>query len=266
MILYFSGTGNTRYVAQSLALELGSESKMILDVPPSELGKENLKDGLIFVCPVYSWGIPPLILQYIKQIPEHTINEIRKGDKPVWLVLTCGDETGMAPEMFLKAFNDRGITPRGIWSIQMPNNYVLLPGFNIDTPEVEQEKLTVAPTRIREIANAISKKEEGINVVRGSRPKLKTTVVYPLFKKWGMIPKKWGWTKECIMCGKCAKVCPERNIEMRGNHPRWHNNCVSCLACYHICPVHAVKYGSMTNSKGQYFCKLKPTVANHPQK
>ncbi|MBD5172976.1 MAG: 4Fe-4S binding protein [Bacteroidales bacterium] len=252
MILYFSGTGNSRYVAELLAQQLKEKVFPIFDISPANVEWSDM--GLGIVCPVYSWGIPPLVLNYISSIP---VQANSTHHRPIWVVLTCGDETGMAPEMIVDACAKTGLKLQGIWSVIMPNNYVLLPGFDVDPTDVEQQKLSQAPTRIRAIAQAVIKGEEGIDVTRGSWAWIKTKLVYPLFKRWGMIPRKWKWTKECLQCGKCAKACPIGNIEMRGNHPRWHDKCVSCLACYHSCPVHAVSYGNMTSSKGQYECRLK---------
>ncbi len=246
MIYWFSGTGNSRFVALSLGALLSESSRRITDGYLPEESDTRL--GLVF--PIYSWGIPKPVLDFIKALPPRI--------KEVWVVCTCGDETGAAPAMLRKALGKRDISLRGIWSVTMPNNYVLLPGFNTDPKEVDLKKLSAAPERIREIAGRIKSESWESDYVAGPWPRLKTRLVYPLFRRWGIIRKLWHVEDSCIGCGKCAASCPMMNITMKMRRPEWGAACVSCLACYHVCPQKAVAYGSMTAGKGQYVCPVKP--------
>lgn len=251
MIFYFSGTGNSRLASDVLSKELGEQLVFIPDVKIPDIKFEG--ESLGFVFPVYSWGVPPLVMEFVKSLPESFIEAVKGQKADVWCVLTCGDEVALAPEMFENAMSKRGITLNSIWSVIMPNNYVLLPGFDVDSKEVERMKLKDAPTRLKKIASGIKEGEGKVDVTRGSLAALKTKCIYPLFRKWGIFPKKWRSTDMCVACGICAESCPLHNITMKDNHPRWGKNCCSCLACYHSCPRHAVAYGSSTKKKGQYF-------------
>ena len=62
MILYFSGTGNSEYVAKIIAKENNDDLLSINDWM-----KNNKKETLIFVCPIYSGRIPPIVENFIKQ-------------------------------------------------------------------------------------------------------------------------------------------------------------------------------------------------------
>lgn len=250
MIIYFSGTGNSRLVAEELGSRLHEQSIRMEDVgKPMEPTGESV--GLVF--PVYSWGVPPNVGQFLMTLPESFWENVKVNGLPVWVVMTCGDEVAKAPEMLMHILRKRGIEAQSIWSVQMPNNYVLLPGFDVDSGEVEEKKLRDCHGRIAEIAEGIGEGRETVDVVRGSWPRLKTGLVYPLFKRWGIRPKNWHYRSACVGCGICAKSCPQRNIAMVDGHPVWGPACCSCLACYHSCPRHAVEYGKMTARKGQYF-------------
>ncbi|MBD5357958.1 MAG: 4Fe-4S binding protein [Bacteroides sp.] len=255
MIYFFSGTGNTRIVATQLSLLTLEECRKITDVNPLTEIPEG--EGIGFVFPVYSWGVAPVMAKFIDELPETFWEEVKRRQLPVWCVMTCGDEVALAPEMFSKILSRHGIEPESIWSVIMPNNYVLLPGFDVDQKNIEERKLTDAPGRIREIARGIRQHSKTVDVVRGSMPWVKTKLVYPLFCKWGISTKKWHSTAACVGCGICAKACPLRNISMVDRVPVWGINCCSCLACYHSCPRHAVAYGKATQSKGQYFAPEK---------
>ena len=69
MILYFSGTGNSRYVARKIAQELNDDL-----VSLNQLIKEEKTDALlstnkpfIFVCPTYTWRVPIVVTDFIKK-------------------------------------------------------------------------------------------------------------------------------------------------------------------------------------------------------
>lgn len=278
MIYYFSGTRNSRYAAYRIGSIVGEEVRFIpavdaytekIDISADESAgnsKYLTTDGSYaqqcdfhyksvgFVFPVYAWGVPPIVMDFIQMLPEVFVQAVNERQIAVWCVATCGDETGMAVEMLRKGLGKRGIKLSGAWSLIMPNVYVLLPGFGTDPKDVEERKLTEAVGRIEDIASRINKGmwEEDIHV--GPWPRLKTLLVYPLFKRWGVNTKKWHYTDACIGCGKCAKACPVGNIAIANGRPVWGNNCTSCCACYHVCPQRAAQYGNVTKNAGQYFC------------
>lgn len=251
MIFYFSGTGNSGYVAKELGRHLDEKVVKITDLSPECACFEGSSLGFVF--PVYSWGVPPLMNSYVLSLSETFIEAA--GKYPVWMVCVCGDETALAPEMLKNVLGRRGLKLSGGWSVIMPNNYVILPGFNVDSKDVEKDKLEKAPDTVSRIAQRISSGNWEENYTRGSMQRIKSKMIYPLFKKWGIFPSKWHSTGSCIGCGKCEKACPVGNVKMSGNKPVWSSDCVSCLACYHICPKHAVQYGKATQHKGQYFFK-----------
>ena len=247
MIFWFSGTGNSKHVAHQLSTILNEPIEFI----PHHNGKYKLdnEEKLLFVFPIYSWGVPPIVLAFIENLELENFN-----NNYVCMICTCGDEVAKSPEMFIKTLSKKNINVNSIFSVIMPNNYVLLPGFSVDSKDVEQTKLQNAPQRIEFIASQIDKNIDTIDVTRGSMQQLKTKLIYPLFKKWGISPSKWKSTNNCIGCGFCERSCPVNNIKMdNNNRPKWNNNCVSCVACYHICPTNAIQYGNITEGKGQYF-------------
>lgn len=269
MILYFSGTGNSRYVAEQLGEQLGESLRPLT---PAMRGATIVFDGpdenIIWVFPVYSWGVPPYVLSLIAAI------DLVALTSPVHhAVMTCGDDCGLADRMWRKAIARRGWATGGGFSVQMPNNYVAMKGFDVDPKDVEAAKLAAAPARIKEVSIMLQAAEatgqQVTDIVKGSFAWIKTRIIYPWFVRHAMSPARFGVTDACIGCGKCATTCPLGNIDMiriSRDHsslqtsmphdtPSWGNDCAGCLACYHVCPTHAVTYGSATRGKGQYFLK-----------
>lgn len=253
MIYYFSGTGNSRYAAKRLA---GTTDEELRFIPQTDAYTERLDTGndlsVGFVFPIYAWGVPPIVLDFISHLPEDIIMDLKKRQLPVWCVVTCGDEAGMAVEMLRKSLAKRGLELNAAWSVIMPNVYVLLPGFGTDDKLVEQSKLRASVRRIADIGSKIISGAWEDDVVRGALPKIKTALVYPLFRKWGVNTKKWHYSDGCIGCGRCAGTCPVGNISMIEGRPHWGNDCTSCCACYHVCPTRSAQYGKITKNMGQY--------------
>lgn len=250
MIYYFSGTGNSAYIAK----ELGKELSEKICFMRNNIFEEPEGDSIGIIFPVYSWGVPPNVVEFLRSRGEGFWNKIKVGQIPVWVVMTCGDEVARAPEMITKILGESGVEPESIWSVIMPNNYVILPGFDVDSKEVERRKLSEASVRIKEIARGISGHRKVVDVTRGTIPRIKTGIVYPLFKKWGIFPKKWHYRDTCVGCGICVRSCPLKNVTLNEDgRPEWGEECCSCLACYHSCPRHSVEYGKETAKKGQYF-------------
>lgn len=249
MIYYYSGTGNTRTAARYLASATSSRLHFIPAPGEVPLPKEGESVGFMF--PIYSWGVPPVVTEFLERLPADSLR-----GRHVWAVCTCGDEAGIAMRLFSRQLRGiRGSGADALFSLIMPNDYVLLPGFDVDSPEVAAAKLREAPARLAAIAERINARETGVSDVHeGSFPALRTRLVFPLFRRWGVNPRRWKASAACVGCGRCVAACPSRNIVLEEGRPVWGDRCLSCCACFHSCPSGAVSYGTFTRGKGQYLC------------
>lgn len=251
MILCFSGTGNSLYVATKLAKLLNEQVEELqgeILINPASINRDfRTENRIIWVFPIYSWGVPPIVANFINNTP------IRISDNsPHYMVCTCGDDIGNAHSHWRKLITNRGWHPQNAYSVQMPNTYTLMKGFDVDSKELEQHKLSNAPIHIREIAHKIKIGDNSDDVERGNWAWVKTAIIHPFFKHFCISPRQFRINNKCISCGKCANACPLNNIKISNNTPRWNNNCALCLRCYHICPTQAIEYGNATKGKGQY--------------
>ena len=144
MIACFSGCGNSRLVADRLAESLNDCVTAIRhDTDWSAAGGDTTH--MVWVFPVYSWGIPPVVASHIASavLPE-TLDH--------YMVCTCGDDTGLTDRQWRRMIRRRGWKAVGTWSVIMPNTYVTLPGFDVDSPAVASRKLEAAAARNPDIA------------------------------------------------------------------------------------------------------------------
>ena len=247
MIFYFSATGNSEWVAQKLALATGDRTISIAHAITHGESRYALAPGerIGWVFPVHSWGVPPLVAEFMSIVRFDGYD-----DNYCFVTVTCGDDAGLTTEMCQKAL--RGITVHAAFSVQMPNIYIMLPGFDTDPKHIEQQKLDAAPNRVSHIAEQIMKQAKVIDVVKGTLPWLKTKMVYPLFKRFGRNSHPYYANEACVSCGLCTKACPVGNISMSNGLPVWGDHCQMCLSCIHHCPTRAIQYLCCTHKKGRY--------------
>lgn len=241
MIVYFSGTGNSRAVAQTLSRYLDENISFITPLPDLTTEKQ-----VIWVTPIYSWGLPPVVADAIR-------NALCDPSSHHYLIATHGDDLGNTHKQWRRLIAGKGLDAVAAFSVTMPNTYVSLPFFDVDAPEVEKAKLDAMPRRVEEIARMIVSGEHTDDVVRGLFPGFKSTVIYPFFIRNALSAKPFRVGDCCISCGKCERRCPMHNITLTDGRPVWGDSCAGCLGCYHICPVHAINRGTATRHKGQYY-------------
>ncbi len=210
------------------------------------------EENIGWVFPVYSWGPPPVVLDFISK---WHVDGYEKGKTYCYMVAVCGDDIGLTADIWRKALGY--IDGNAAFSVQMPNNYILLPGFDVDSKDVEREKLERAKSRVEEVAKAILAKSHVTDVVTGSCKWIKSRVIRPFFNAFLMNDRRFkADAGVCTSCGLCVKVCPMKNITMdEKGLPRWNGNCAMCLGCIHHCPVRAIQYGDITRKRGRYFFK-----------
>ncbi len=249
MIFCFSGTGNSLLVARELSRHLGHGIVMLekdtLLRPKERLYELGDGEDALWVFPIYSWGVPPVVRRFMRKVklktPASTLH---------WMVATCGDDIGRADDQWRQEIGRRGWTPRGAFSVEMPNTYVCMKGFEVDPPETERRKRDAMPARVAEIVAEIRRGFSESDVVRGDYAWLKTAAVYPLFRAFCMSPAQFRTDPaKCSGCGACAKGCPLDNIAMKDGKPLWGPVCALCLRCFHGCPSRAVDYGKATEGK-----------------
>ncbi len=115
MILYFSGTGNSRYVARKIAQELNDElislNQLIKEEKTDELISTN--KPFIFVCPTYAWRLPIVVTDFIKKTKF-------SGNNKVYFIMTCGGDTSKAINYIQKLCNEKNWQLKGMAENQKP--------------------------------------------------------------------------------------------------------------------------------------------------
>lgn len=228
MVFYFTGTGNSLYVAKKLDEESFSIPQRIHDEK-----KEYKADRIGIVCPIYGHEMPDIVKLFIKEAKFHT--------DYFYLVLTYGKIHGGAAELAEQYLRACGLEADYINTIQMVDNY--LPAFDMN------EQLALDPKKkvdehIRTIkADIDSQKHWKQKVTQADRDWHQG---YLNMRREAPIDVKSGIFRvldHCLGCGICMRVCPTGSIQVKNQHAQYidTSNCQMCLACVQHCPENAIR-------------------------
>ncbi len=240
MIFYFSGTGNSQYIAEQLkntdevlisiseALKKGSVSYEVLE-----------GESVGFVFPVYFYTVPTIIREFVDKLQLN-------GASYVYAAITCGGGIGQAGAVLKKALEKRGITLSMVNEVLMPDNSMLF--YQIPGVEGAMERIQKADALCEEIKRLVEAKE-----VRGIGNHTAISALMGLGYKACNKTKKFYATEQCVSCGLCERNCPEDVIQIENGRPKWiKESCCKCSACINRCPVSAIQYGTGTIKRNRY--------------
>lgn len=244
MILYFSGTGNSRFVATEMGKQLKDEVVSLNECMRAQKPRQFVSEKpYIVVCPIYISRLPLEVESYLKSC-------IFSGNSNIWFAVTCGGGIGGTSYYCRKIAENKGLIYHGTACFIMPNNYVALCPV-VSSEEGKQKALALLP-QIKDTVLRISRRETLIP------DKKFTTMAWVsgmagFFRVFFMRDKPFTVHENCVGCGKCEKLCPMNNIIIRNGKPSWNGKCMQCMACIGACPVKAIDYGKKTQLRNRYY-------------
>lgn len=252
MILYFTGTGNSRYAALSLSNLL--EDADVVDagakIKAGESGEYDSQKPFVFVSPTYAWRIPHVFEEWIRKCRF-------TGSDRAYFVMTCGDSIGDAGAYLHRLCGSMGLKYAGVTPVIMPENYVAMFG----TPDAETAGRITREAGEKYLP-AIAETICGGGMLKAPPAKIRgfmeSHFTNPIFYQTCVSAKGFRVTQKCIGCGKCAALCPLNNVSLREDRPVWNNRCTHCMACICGCPVEAIEYGQKSVGKPRVWNATPP--------
>lgn len=243
VLYYFSGTGNSLWVARELAARLPDGAELV-----SLSGRYPLPaadcDRLGLVFPVHVWGVPRRVIDFVRQLqvgPECYIFA---------MAVNAGQVAGTLLQLETLLAGRQQRLSAG-FDLCMPSNYIPWGGAQ---PDDKQTALFAAARgKLAGIATTVD--------ARATRPVEKgpwwQNFLFSRINRWSFdkvpaLDKDFWLEERCQGCGLCAKLCPANNIELTNHRPVWRNHCEQCLACLQWCPQEAIQYGKKTAGKKRY--------------
>lgn len=244
MILFFSGTGNSKHAAQMIADILQEETVSINDIIKSGKKQPLISETpFIFVTPTYAWRIPKIVENFIE-------NTDFQGSDRAYFILTCGDSVGNAHKYIQKLCEKKNFKLYGMRAVTMPENYIAM--FDVPSPGEAAEIIKNADNILTETAQMIKEGESLPATKSGFMGKILSGPINGLFYKTTVKADGFRSTEKCSRCGLCEKLCPLNNIRLEQEGPKWGNNCTHCMACICRCPSAAIEYKNVSVNKRRY--------------
>lgn len=262
VLFYFTGTGNSLAIAQSIAGRLPDSIvvPILKEGAHNYIGVETEKIGLIY--PIHMNAVPRVVVTFIEELK--LLSEVY-----VFAIANHGGIPGMA-ELFLnKILKKCKIQLDAYFEIKMINNtpkgvapkFLMKLDWELDiASEKVAAMLKEMQSSIEIIVNKVENREK--TTLQDSHSGIKILVYWMMNIMWYISekskPKLTFLLDECCTgCGICETVCTTNRIKICENKPEWINdNCHYCYACFNYCPVQAIGVKHYTKKLGRY---------HHPQ-
>ena len=231
-LIYFSPTGTTRTILETIAQGMGIDDYQVLNITKEQVRREAppefSNDLVLLGAPVYAGRIPSLAAEYYARL--------KASNTPVILVVLYGNREYEDALLELSDISKAaGFTP-------------LAGAAFIGQHSFSSEALPIAPGRPDasdlDQAEALGRQLKGVLDGVDSVGELKALSFpgnQPYREGAGLVPfvAIQVSDEDCIECGFCMEVCPVNAIDAAAHYAPIPNQCIMCCACIQYCPEDA---------------------------
>ncbi len=226
-ILYFTSTGNNLYIAKSIAKSFDGETLSIVKLLANR--QYEIEDDIVgIVLPVYFSDIPDLVDEYLKRVKI-------KADY-IFSITTYGGHSFNAKS----EINRYNFNVDYTEELMMGDNYIPMYDMKKESnKEINYEKISEITTNIKNRVK-FNKRNPAVRALASIITKFTKRIVKDHDKNFTV-------TSDCILCNKCAQICPVNNININ-EKVNFKGDCIACMGCIHICPTIAIQHDKQKNN------------------
>ncbi|MEG2848462.1 MAG: EFR1 family ferrodoxin [Bacilli bacterium] len=236
-IIYFSGTGNSKYVANYLSEKLINSSNEVNIYSIEENYEINEEvDLLIIGGPIYAGNVPEkLIKSVLRNIPD------RKIDCIVYTT-SAGLLNANGVDSLAKKLDKKGYNIIAKETYEMPRNFYF-GKYKKNTKEEINKIINNTNKQLDILVNNINMKNLYMENMENKGVLTKDLLAETFSIMAKFMGKNFSVDENCTKCGMCVKKCPEKNIIFdSSNNIKFLNKCMMCTRCIHSCPKNAINY------------------------
>ena len=245
LICYFSGTGNTKKVADkfvscfteqnheadAVAVESVFEGKKLTDKFLTQVKNADL---LGFGYPIHAFNAPAIVLEFAKRLPKLT------NKKRAFVFNTSGEPlklNNISSVKLCKLLKRRNVDVVAEYHYCMPYNIMFR-----HSDEMAHKMWSVAeqliPLDVADLLNGKCQRLEKVSCQSGVAWVMRC-------EHWGgrLNGRQYKVSDECVHCGKCVNICPTHNITVKNGKFKFGRKCLMCMRCALLCPKNAIKIG-----------------------
>ncbi|MCL2361999.1 MAG: EFR1 family ferrodoxin [Defluviitaleaceae bacterium] len=254
LTLYFSATGNSKFIAELFSRKMDSKCLSIED-DVNFTEKIKAHNIIAFCYPIYASRIPRIMREFVAK----HMNEL--AGKKIIIFATQVAFSGDGSRVFTDMFWDATIDVIYAEHFKMPSNVGNVPLWRPNKKKI-QRYITKAEAKMvrvcQDIKSGIVKKRgftrfsQIIGKIQGvawqgdskedtnNRNKSGFNIDKRRFSVEKMRENDVRIRKNCTVCNICVKVCPMKNLENTGNEVKQKGNCTLCYRCVNMCPERAI--------------------------
>lgn len=245
LMLYFSGTGNSKFIADSFSKKTGSKCFSIES--NMDFRKEILSHDTISFCyPTYGGCVPRIMREFVAK----HIAELK--DKKLIIFCTQLIFSGDGARAFMDLLPPNYVRVIYAEHFNMPNNICNAPIFSIKNGTDIEKCLHTADVKLDKVCKNI---KEGKIFKRGFN-KVSHALGLCQSAFWPVVEEKNKSNvrvdNSCIHCSLCVNICPMKNLILASKGIEHHNNCIVCYRCVNACPQQAITVLLHKKPKVQY--------------
>ena len=245
ILFYFSGTGNSKYIAEYFCRATSAECRSIEESMDAD-ALIAAHDAIAFCYPIYGSCVPRLMREFVTAHVDAL--------QPKKLIIFCtqllfsGDGARALTDLM------PGSAERVVYAehFRMPNNICNFGMLSVKNGAQNAKKLRAAERKMQRACKNI---QSGVVKKRG----------FNWFSKLLGMSQNLFWPKmeetyrssvqvdpDCIQCGLCVKQCPSNNLTLGKNGIEQRDNCIVCYRCVNSCPKQAITVMIHAKPKVQY--------------
>jgi len=245
LMLYFSATGNSKYIAELFSQNMGATCHSIEE--KIDFAQLIVAEDIIAFCyPIYGSREPRLLREFA------ALHMPSLKHKKLILFCTQMYFSGDGARAFTDNFPPGSVRVLYAEHFLMPNNVCNLCITPLAGEKTTKWYLANAQKKMKTVCEDIKHgriKKRGFNPISRALGLIQGFFL-PGIEKRGK-SKVW-IDKDCNLCGLCVSICPMDNFTYENSKIETKGNCMICYRCINRCPQKAISVFLRGKVKKQY--------------